>query len=301
MHNIKGNFDKIYQTIKSLQLKDFDVDGNVKKVGRKPQFSDLELISLNLVAEYLSIDSENFLFKKLNESFKNDFPNLVDRTQFNRRKKCLFNYMDKIRSCLAHKFIEFEEYYIVDSMPLEICKISREKRAKVCKHVLETSPDKGYCASQNMYFYGYKLHGVCSVNGIFHSIDLTKASVHDNEILKDLNSQMSDSVLLGDKGYIGKEIQLNLFESANIRLETPFRNNQANYKAYPKVFRKARKRLETLFSQLCDQFMIRRNYARKFDGFRTRILSKITALTIIQYINYFVLNRSINKIKHAII
>jgi hypothetical protein len=301
MHNIKGNFDKIYQAIKSLQLKDFDLEGNVKKVGRKPKFSDLEVISLNLVAEYLSIDSENFLFKKIKESYKDDFPNLVDRTQFNRRKKCLFNYIDRIRSCFAHKFIEFEQYYIVDSMPLEICKISREKRAKVCKQVLETSPDKGFCASQNMYFYGYKLHGVCSVNGIFHSIDLTKASVHDNEILKDLNAQMYDSVLLGDKGYIGKEIQLNLFESANIRLETPMRYNQAKFKVYPKIFRKARKRLETLFSQLCDQFMIRRNYARKFDGFRTRILSKITALTTIQYINYFVLNRSINKIKHAII
>ncbi len=200
---------------------------------------------------------------------------------------------------MAHKFTEFEEYYIVDSMPLEICKISREKRAKVCKQVIETSPDKGYCASQNIY--GYKLHGVCSVNGIFHSIDLTKASVHDNEILKDLNSQMSDSMLLGDKGYTGKEIQLNLFESANIRLETPMRRNQTNYKAYPNVFRKARKRLETLFSQLCDQFMIRRNYAKKFEGFRTRILSKITALTVIQFINYFVINRSINKIKHAII
>lgn len=112
---------------------------------------------------------------------------------------------------------------------------------------------------------------------------------------------MADSVLIGDKGYIGKEIQLNLFETANIRLETPMRNNQANYKAFPKLFRKARKRLETLFSQLCDQFMIRRNYARKFDGFRTRILSKITALTAIQFINYFVLNRNINNIKHAII
>ncbi len=77
MHNIKGNFDKIFQTIKSLQIKDFDVDGNVKKVGRKPQFSDLELISLNLVAEYLSIDSENFLFKKINESLRMIFLTLL--------------------------------------------------------------------------------------------------------------------------------------------------------------------------------------------------------------------------------
>src|SRR5690606_10270146 len=301
MHNIKGNFDKIFQTIKSFNLNDFDADGNVPKVGRKPQFSDLEVISLNLAAEYMSIDSENFLFKKISESFGKEFPNLIDRTQFNRRKRYLFNQIDKIRSAIANRFLEFEDYYIVDSMPLEICKLSRERRTKVCKQAYETSPDKGFCASQNMYFYGYKLHGVCSVNGVFHSIDLTRASVHDNEILKDLNAQMADNVLLGDKGYIGKEIQLNLFETSNIRLHTPMRNNQSNFKPYPKVFRKARKRLETLFSQLCDQFMIRRNYAKQFDGFRTRIMSKITALTIIQFINYFILERPTNNIKHAII
>jgi hypothetical protein len=301
MHNIKGNFDKIFQTIKSFNLNDFDANGNVPKVGRKPQFSDLEVISLNLAAEYMSIDSENFLFKKISESFSKEFPNLIDRTQFNRRKRYLFNHIDKIRSAIASRFLEFEDYYIVDSTPLEVCKLSRERRAKVYKQAYETSPDKGFCASQNMYFYGYKLHGVCSVNGVFHSIDLTRASVHDNEILKDLNTQMADNVLLGDKGYIGKEIQLNLFESSNIRLNTPMRNNQSNFKTYPKVFRKARKRLETLFSQLCDQFMIRRNYAKQFDGFRTRILSKITALTIIQFINYFILERPTNNIKHAII
>ena len=46
--------------------------------------------------------------------------------------------------------------------------------------------------------------------------------------------------------------------------------------------------------------MIRRNYAKTFAGFKTRILSKITAMTVIQYINAFVLNRNINNIKAAI-
>ena len=59
------------------------------------------------------------------------------------------------------------------------------------------------------------------------------------------------------------------------------RNNQNNYKKQPYIFRKKRKRIETLFSQLCDQFMIRRNYANSFDGFKTRIVSKITSLTTI--------------------
>jgi hypothetical protein len=75
------------------------------------------------------------------------------------------------------------------------------------------------------------------------------------------------------------------------------RNNQNNYKKQPYIFRKKRKRIETLFSQLCDQFMIRRNYAKSFHGFKTRILSKITALTTIQYINTFIFDRNINNIK----
>ncbi len=43
--------------------------------------------------------------------------------------------------------------------------------------------------------------------------------------------------------------------------------------------------------------MIRRNYSKTLQGFKTRVLSKITALTVVQYINKFILNRNINNIK----
>jgi hypothetical protein len=79
------------------------------------------------------------------------------------------------------------------------------------------------------------------------------------------------------------------------------RSNQKQFKPQPYVFRKSRKRIETLFSQLCDQFMIRRNYAKSFEGFKTRILAKITALTLIQFINKFIFDRPINKIKNQLI
>jgi hypothetical protein len=79
------------------------------------------------------------------------------------------------------------------------------------------------------------------------------------------------------------------------------RKNQNNFKKQPYIFRKKRKRIETLFSQLCDQFMIRRNYAKSFNGFKTRIASKITSLTIIQYINKFIFDRNINNLKTSII
>lgn len=76
------------------------------------------------------------------------------------------------------------------------------------------------------------------------------------------------------------------------------RNNQKKYTRQPYVFRKLRKRIETLFSQPCDLFKIRNNYAKTFQGFKTRILSKITALTLVQYINKFIFDRPINNIKN---
>ena len=102
--------------------------------------------------------------------------------------------------------------------------------------------------------------------------------------------------MLGDRGGLSVEYQLNLFESHNIRLETPMIKNQHNYKEQPYIFKKSRKRIETLFSQLSDQFMIRRNYAKSFEGFKNRILSKITAMKVIQYINMFEFNRNINNL-----
>jgi len=297
MHDIYSNFIKILETVKSLDLSLFDASGNVTRHGMKPQFSDIEVISLALTAEYMSLDSENWLFNKIKADYNKEFPHIIDRSRYNRRKRQLFPFMEKVRQGLAAKFMAFEDYYIIDSMPLEVCKISREKRAKVCKERFESAPDKGFCASQDFYFYGYKLQGVCSVNGVFHSIELTKASVHDATFLQEMNSQLSDCVLIGDKGYLSSSLQLDLFHTSNITLNTPMRKNQLNYKKQAKVFRKARKRIETLFSQLCDQFMIRRNYAKSFDGFKTRILTKITALTLIQFINKFEFDRPINNLK----
>jgi hypothetical protein len=55
--------------------------------------------------------------------------------------------------------------------------------------------------------------------------------------------------------------------------------------------------METLISQLYGQFAMNVNFAKTFAGFATRILAKIAAITVIQYINLFVLNRKMNAIK----
>lgn len=273
MSNIVKNYLRVLEVISSLNCELIYKSG----VGRKQKMSDLEVVALSLTAEFMSIDSENSLFKQLNQA---EIPNLIERSQFNKRRRKLFLFSEEIRTKLAKEFLEFEDYFIVDSMPLEICKFSRHSRIKICKEEFESAPSKGFCASQNNWYFGYKLHGVCSVSGIFHSLDITKAEVHDVHFLKNIKQQMSDCVLLGDRGYLSESIQLDLFQTVKVRLETPKRSNQKDYKQQPYIFRKSRKRIETLFSQLCDQFMIRRNYAKSFEGFKTRILAKITSLTL---------------------
>ncbi len=79
------------------------------------------------------------------------------------------------------------------------------------------APDFGFCASQNAYYYGNKLHAICGYNGVIHSNDLAKA----------------------------------------------------------------RKRIESLFSQLTEQFLIIRNYAKITNGLFARIIGKISALTVL--------------------
>lgn len=288
MHNFTANYEKILEVLKELDL---DSENFLIQI-RKPRLTDLRIIAINLTSEYMSIDSEHQLFRILPIEIKS----LIERSVYNRRKRKLFNHMERIRKLLAERFNGSEKYFVVDSMPLEVCKLSRSSRSRICKETDYALPNRGYCASQKMHYYGYKLHAVCSAEGVFQSLDISPASVHDIHYLKDIKQQIENCTLLGDKGYLSAEYQLDLFTSHNIKLEVPMRKNQKNYKIQPHIIRKSRKRIETLFSQLCDQFMIRRNYAKSFSGFKTRILSKIVTLTIIQTINRNA-NRNINNLK----
>jgi len=113
--------------------------------------SDLELVALSLIAKFMSFNSENSLFKQINQL---EIPNLIERSQFNKRRRNLFLFSEEIRTKLASAFVSFEGYFIVDSIPLKICIFSFHNRIKICKDEFETTPSKGFCASQNNWFYG---------------------------------------------------------------------------------------------------------------------------------------------------
>ena len=199
---------------------------------------------------------------------------------------------------MAERLNSQEDVFATDSMALEICEISRAQRNKMGKESELNSPDKGYCASQKKYCYGYKLHSACSAAGVIESLDLTKASVHDVHSLKDVQELFSNCIITGDKGYMGRQQQINLFETAAIELVVPLRSNQKDQKPVIRILKKIRKMIETVFSQLCDRFMIQRNYAKSFTGFKSRILAKVSGLAVLQFLNKFISNQTAGRVKH---
>jgi hypothetical protein len=77
----------------------------------------------------------------------------IERSVYNRRKRKLFPYIEKLRIKMAEKFNEFENYFVIDSMPLEVCKMARSSRSKICKEVDYAIPNKGFCANLKSFIY----------------------------------------------------------------------------------------------------------------------------------------------------
>ena len=78
------------------------------------------------------------------------------------------------------------------------------------------------------WFIGYKFHLITTDTSIYEDLMVFSAGVHDGYYLKLIDagySHLKNHELLGDRGYIGKAIQLSLFEELKLDLSVPFRCN----------------------------------------------------------------------------
>jgi len=114
---------------------------NKPGVGRKQKMSGLEVVALSLTAEFMSIDSENSLFKEIN---RDQVSNLIERGQFNKRRRKLFLFSNEVRTKLASRLLEFENYFIVDSMPLGFADLLVTKELKFVKMSRKLLLQKGF-------------------------------------------------------------------------------------------------------------------------------------------------------------
>ncbi len=122
MHNLYTKFAKILEICKQFSEKLVNEKGNIPRRGPIPKFSDLEIVALSLAADSESIDSENWLFEARLNEYKGKFPNLISRRQFNDRRKKTAGLCEKIRKQMAMTMDGGEDFFFVDSKPIEICR-----------------------------------------------------------------------------------------------------------------------------------------------------------------------------------
>jgi hypothetical protein len=274
--------------------------GNFHFYPRSPKMSDLEVMALAIASEAASIDSEKLLFVILNSDYRHRFPNLIDRTRFNRRRRRLQPWFLEYCKGLGQSISTGTRLNIVDSMPCPVVRNAREHSFTICKENPSTAPRKGYSAVDRRYYIGYKLHLLIDEHGIFQDIAVTPANVHDINFLKELHYEdyTMGSQILADKGYVSATLRADLFTSYDIELSTPPRSNQKDLPPMSPQNSRKRRRIETQFSQLCDQFRMKVNYAKTYLGLLTRLLTKLAGMTALQKLN-IEKGRPINHLKHA--
>lgn len=266
----------------------------------KAKLSDSEIITISICGELIGIDSENAWYSFVKKNYRNLFPELCSRTRFNRIRRNLLQVTELIREKLPLIFsIPSSQYYIADSFPLAVCKFGR---ARYCRAFRGYDADFGKCPSKKETYFGYKIHMLVTLEGYIESFEITSASADDREGLRDLTENRTGMVILGDKGYTGQILYEDMLKQgiSLMALKPSSYKNQWPKEVRQLIF-KARRRAETVFSQLSEQLNAERTLAKTFQGLCTRLVNKVLGHNLCMAFNS-IFNKpcDIGKIKHLI-
>lgn len=300
MSNLLQRYKQIEQLVTATFAPKADEFGNHEAYPNKPKLTDNQVVTLSIFCYVEDIHSELNLYRHLQINAPSIFRMLPDRSNFNKRRRRLQYLVDEVQASIVDLINFHEDTYVVDSMPLPICRYARANRCKILKDDDVLQPSYGYKHIDKQHYFGLKLHLAITANGLITKYLLSEAAVHDVSMVSHLaHGLLEKSKILADKGYISKSIQTSLFDVQQITLITPNRANMAPNKQWTKSKARARRRIETTFSQLVDQFRITINYAKKMEGYITRLTSRIAAFTCLQYFNVKH-HRALNHLKDAL-
>ena len=197
------------------------------------------------------------IYQYLRQHWHAWFPALPSYQAFNRRLNELVPAFEQlISAALATSVAQLAPAAdrLIDSMPVMLAKGTRSGSARVAPEIA----DKGFCASKSSYYYGVKLHAIAlrrteqlPLPAFLH---LSRASQHDLTALRELNPNLGECVLFGDKAYADVETK-SVFAARGTTLVTPYkrRRNEAEAAApalWSRFISSVRQPLESLFGWL---------------------------------------------------
>lgn len=244
-----------------------------KKDDKKSKISNSEVLLMG----YLAVNDFNGNYSKAYKYIMEmKIVTEIEYSRFIRRINNLEKEIEGMFMFLSQLFkkLNVDKIYSVDSFPVEICNIKREKNSKL----INRKELKGYNASKEKYFYGFKVHMIVTTDKQPVSVYISDGSTHDiTASYEYINQLPKDSIVIGDKGYLSSKLK-NFLSIFSIDLSAIHKKNMISDIDY-KVKRKIRKGIETVFSVITSKFgkVIR---ATSIKGFLVKLKLFITAYSI---------------------
>ena len=251
------------------------------RVGIEPKLSDAELVTVAVMQALLGFTSETRWLRYAKEHLAHLFPYLPGQAGYNKRLRAAAEMIGALNRMLAiDTSLWSDDTWLIDSTPVE-CGRSRPtaKRSDLAGWA-----GYGYCASHSRYFWGLRLHLVCTPAGLPVTFALTNPKVDEREVARDmlekepgLLAHRPGQTVIADKGYANREFEMFLNDHGATLLRPAFKNEKPRPGA--RLLKPLRQIIESVNDTLKGQLDLERHGGRTHAGVTTRVLQRILALT----------------------
>lgn len=250
--------------------------------GPAPGPADSEVITIELVGEYLGLDRDARLFWHFRQHHAREFPALarVHRTTFARQAANLWRVKQLLQRRLAERLVGPAADWLVDSMPLPVCRFGRGGFCRGFRGLAAF----GYDPVQKQTYYGFRLHLRTSREGVILAYELAPANASDLALLPEL-APPPGTTGIGDRNYWSPQVTADLAE-AGVRLLAPYHSRGRDPDpARSRRLGRPRWRVETVNSQLAGRYSAKRLWARDLWHLCHRLIRKILSHTVAVWLN----------------
>lgn len=264
---------------------------NLRTRGFAPKLTDAEVITMELVGEFMGKDQDTSIWRYFRNSWHDWFPNLGSRANFVKQSALLSDAKRRIHHWLVTEMGALnDDIHMVDGFPMPVCEMSRSAHSKCFKG----EAGYGYCASKDKKYYGFEGYILINFNGIICDYTFAPANIDERDVVQDMTDNIH-GLLIGDKGFI-RPLLTEELAAQHIDLQTPLRKNMKDER--PKTFvqqlMKTRRLVETVIGQLAERFSIEKVRARDCVHLTNRFVRKILSHTLAASLNRFVGRKTLN-------
>lgn len=264
-----------------LYVKIDDYLGRSARVGRPPKLTDAELATLAVAQVLLGVRSEARWLRFVDRHLPGAFRYLPHQSGYNKRLRAAVPLLTKlIRMLATDTDLWADDVWVVDSTPVE-CARSRPtaRRSNVAGWA-----GYGYCASHSRFFWGLRLHLVCTPAGLPITWALADPKLDERQVLMavfdhdpTLLATRPGLILVADKGYASAELDAYLATREAVLLRPSYRNRAARPGEH--LLKPIRQLIESVNDTLKGQLDLELHGGRSIAGVTSRIAQRILALT----------------------